>query len=193
MSAIQPTISTVGKVSLSIRLERAATASCIVDLTTAISGESHRLRRLDDVCGSRTFSPRLSQDFGLVGIHSSHQHGILCRLGSGQAQAVVLLLQSSDVVCIQRIENSTAVCVLVLNHITGGVLNGVLHGAGLGCHIVANAVNGSLGGAAAVADLMLHAVDTLLDAVEAVLQAVVHVIEPVAQAAFEAAGETAKN
>ena len=152
VSAIQPTISTVGKVSLSIRLERAAataaTVGSIVHSAAAVSGESNRLRGLDDVSGSGAFSTSLAQDFSLVSIHSSHQNGVLCGLGSGQAQAVVLLLQSADVVCIQSVKNSAAVSVLVLNHITGGVLDSVLHGAGLGCHIVANAVNGSLGSAA---------------------------------------------
>ena len=186
MSAIQPTISTVGKVSLSIRLERAAAAVCVVYSTAAVSGEGHGLGRLDDVSGSGAFSTGLAQDFSLVSIHSSHQNSVLCGLGSGQAQAVVLLLQGADVVCVQRIENSTAVSVLVLNHITGGVLDSVLDGASVGCVLILHAINGTLGSAAAVSNLVGQGVDASLGVVAVLQDCGVDAVETLTQSAVNA-------
>ena len=100
--------------------------------------------------------------------------------------AVVLLLQSADVVRIQSIENSAAVSVLVLNHITGGVLNGVLHGAGLGCHIVAHAINGSLGGAAAICNLVGQGVDASLSVVAVLEDSGVYAVKALAQGLLDA-------
>ena len=185
MSAIQPTISTVGKVSLSIRLERAATAS-IVSLTAAVSGKSHRLRRLYHIGRGGAFSTSTAQNFSLVCVHSSHQNGVLCGLGSGQAQAVVLLFQSADVVCIQRIEDSTAVCILVLNHITGGVLDSVLDGTSVGCVLILHAINGTLGSAAAICQLMGQSVDASLGVVAVLQDCGVDAVETLTQSAVNA-------
>ena len=197
MSAIQPTIPRWESKFLPIRLERAATAICVVYSTAAISGESHRLGRLDDVSGSGAFSTGLAQDFSLVSIHSSHQNSVLCGLGSGQAQAVVFLLQSADVVCIQRIENSTAVSVLVLNHITGGVLDSVLNGTGIGCALVLHIGDSGSGVAAAISNLTgqtieagLHIIAQIADSaiytIEALQDGGVHAVKSLAQGLLDA-------
>ena len=144
------------------------------------------MRGLDDVSGSGAFSTGLTQDFSLVSIHSSHQNSVLCGLGSGQAQAVVLLLQSADVVCVQRIENSTAVSVLVLNHITGGVLDSVLNGASVGCVLILHAINGTLGSAAAVSQLMGQSVDASLGVVAVLQDCGVDAVETLTQSAVNA-------
>ena len=176
----------MGKVSLSIRLERATAAVCVVDSTAAVSGESHRLGRLNHEGGLRTIVAGAPDEFGNGTINSSTDVSVLCGLRSLELQGLVLCGQSSNLVVGQEVQNCTAVRICVVDDVTGGVLDSVLQSAGLGCHIVAHAVNGSLGGAAAVSDLVGKSVDAGLSVVAVLEDCGVNAVKALTQSAVNA-------
>ena len=154
----------------------------------AAAGDLHGGGRIDPVGGGGALSSGAAQDLRLVGVHSSHQDGVLVGLGGRQLQALVLALQRTDVVLVQRVEDGPGVGVLVVDDVPGGGLDGIAGVADLGGHVVAHAVNGPLGAAAAIRKLGGQVAEAALHAVEALHHAHVGVVEPVGQGVGDGIG-----
>lgn len=185
------------QVCVGIALEATAIAATAVipagKLPAAVHGEVDGRGGLDNVGGGGALSASLTQNVGLVGVHSGHQDGVLVRLRRGQPQSLVLVLESADLVLAQIVEDRPGPGVLRVNDVPCVVVHGVLESAGVGGHIVVHAVNRPLRLAAAGGQLCLEGVVALehsnLSGVEALLSGkpeiadrVVHPVEAVQHA-----------
>lgn len=164
MSAIQPTISTVGKVSLSIRLERAATSVATAAGVIAISG-----------------GVGVASDIGRHGARLDliDQILILCSLRSLEAQSEILVTQSLGLFSGQMVDDTIAQlvdsmeCVAVVSlsikaalhihlfQIAAAVADSTVKLVGVHCVAVSNILDCALNIAAAAGKLALNCVSVL--------------------------------
>src|SRR5699024_10434188 len=127
---------------------------------------------------------------------------------SSKLKLEYLLILSSDLFVLglnalgsKSIQNSASIGVVVIQKVTGGVLDGVLSSRRVGSHIITHTLNGALGLAAAGCKLRSKAVearliliaevaDSRVNAVEAVGQAIVQRVSAIADALLDG-GNTA--
>lgn len=146
-------------------LERAATTAVasVVDLTATVSREGHRLGRLYHEGGLRTIVTGAPNEFGNRAINGSTDVSILCSLRCLEFESLIFGGQRGNLVLSQEVQNCTAVRIGVLNHVAGGVLDGVLHGAGISSHLILYISNSGSVVAAALSDLSGQVVAVLED------------------------------
>ena len=155
-------------------------------------GEGHRLRGLHHIGGSGALRTGPAQDLRLVGVHGGHQNGVLAGLGRGQLQALVLGLKGGDLVLSQEVQNGAAVGVLVVDNVTGAVVDRVPGVAGLGRHIIAYALNGALNAVGLGRQIVVHAVHSPLGLAAAILELIAQVADCGIHT-VEAVGDSAQN
>lgn len=125
------------------------------------------------------------QQLGHIGIHSGLEHSVLVSLRGGQLQRLILILQSTDVVLVQSVQNRSAVGVGVVNNVPGGVLDGVLGGRSAGGDVVPHALDGALGLAAAGSELGSQSVEALLGLVAKLAHGGVNPVEAVGHSVLD--------
>jgi hypothetical protein len=169
VSAIQPTISTVGKVSLSIRLER-TTASRLCVLVAAV-GVRH------DISRNGAITTQTADQFSGLCLLVSRDKCVLCGLRSLELQGLVLSGQSGNLILSQEVKDCTAVRICVVDDVTGGAVDSVLESAGVGLVLISYTINGTLGLAAAVSDLVTDGVETTLHIVAQVADGIINTVK----------------
>lgn len=107
------------------------------------------------------------------------EESVLCRLGSLELQALVFSRQSSNLVLSQKVEDRTAVGVLVVDDVPGAVLDGIPGIASLGSHVVANALNCRLGSRTLGGQVIIHAVHCPLGLAAAVLKLIAQIADSI--------------
>ena len=162
----------MGKVSLSIRLERATAAASGLNivLIAAVGVRNHE-------SGNGAITTQTADQFGGLCLLICGDKCVLCGLRSLELQGLVLGGQSGNLILSQEVQDCTAVRICVVDNVTGGAVDGVLEGTGVGLVLVSYTINGTLGGAAAIGNLMADGVEAILHIVAQVADSIANAIE----------------
>ena len=114
------------------------------------------------------------------------EESVLRRLGSLELQALVFSRQSSNLVLSQKVEDRTAVGVLVVDDVPSAILDGIPGIASLGSHVVPHTLNGGLDAVGLGRQVVIYTVDgpgvvtaALLELSAQIADSIIHTMEAV--------------
>lgn len=116
--------------------------------------------RVGHLIGRNRHRADAADQFSGLGLLIGGEESVLRRLGSLELQTLVFSRQSSNLVLSQKVEDRTAVGVLVVDDVPGAVLDGIPGIASLGSHVIANALDCRLGSRTLGGQVIIHAVDS---------------------------------
>ena len=135
--------------------------------------------RIGHLIGRNRHGIDAANQFSSLGLLIGGEESVLRRLGSLELQTLVLSRQSSNLVLSQKVEDRTAVGVLVVDDVPSAILDGIPGIASLGSHVVANALDCCLGSSALGGQVIIHAVHCPLGLAAAVLKLIAQIADSI--------------
>ena len=135
--------------------------------------------RVGHLIGRNRHGVDAADQFSGLGLLIGGEESVLCRLGSLELQALVFSRQSSNLVLSQKVEDRTAVGVLVVDDVPSAILDGIPGIASLGSHVIANALDRRLGSRTLGGQVIIHAVHCPLGLAAAVLELIAQIADSI--------------
>ncbi len=136
----------------------------------------------NDIGGDRFGSAQPPNEFSSLGLLICRNKCVLVCLRCRKLESLVLVSESLELVINHEVHQTSVICVLVVDDVSCGVLNGVAEITETSGHVVLDRVKISVGGAAAVGYLVAEVADASVYTVETGADSIVESIGAVTDA-----------